>query len=97
MKQERSIARRIVIFLLGSVLGWAILAIGFLSPLTPSEGYPGGLELFLFLGIPMLLIGVVSWYGRHRVIGALGVVQLLLILWIAKWLLIDVLNYPWFR
>jgi hypothetical protein len=48
-------------FLVGgtSVGAWLLFGVGLLSPLTPSEGNPGWIEILIFVGGPVfLLVGV---------------------------------------
>ena len=46
--------RAILLFLL-TAISLLLLTVGLIAPLTPSEGSPKLWELFVFIGIPMLL------------------------------------------
>jgi len=61
------------------VLSWCIFAFGLISPLTPSEGHPGTLELAVFAGIPLALLGATAGYSRERWLKISAVVQMVLL------------------
>jgi hypothetical protein len=86
--------KRFFVFLSGSVFAWAILVIGVLSRLTPSEGYPETSNILMFIGGPIFILVAVSWYGKHWIMKIAGFVQIVSIIWIAKWLLVDILQRP---
>ena len=46
-----------VLMFLASVLSWAIYGFGLIAPLTPSEGIPTLLDLMVFVGIPLAILG----------------------------------------
>jgi hypothetical protein len=75
------------IFAAGTAGAWILLAIGFLSPLTPSEGNPTSLDIFLFVGGPIVLLLVCGALVRRPWSWIAATAELVLILAISVWLL----------
>jgi hypothetical protein len=59
-----------------SGLAWFLFAVGLISPLTPSEGRPGLITLAVFVGGPMVILGLIGLKSVHRIFRALGWLQL---------------------
>jgi hypothetical protein len=75
------------IFAAGTVGAWVLLAIGFLSPLTPSEGNPTLLHIFLFVGGPIVLLLVSAVLVRRPWSWLAAIAEVVLILAVSVWLL----------
>jgi hypothetical protein len=61
--------RRIAIMVGAQALGWLMLALGLIAPLTPSDGPPSWTVVAMWLGLPVLLIAfaasrAISRWGR---------------------------------
>jgi hypothetical protein len=97
MEKEIKTEHQVVKFISWSLLSWVILATGFLSPLTPSEGYPGILELLLFIGLPISVLIYSTVKYKNQVIMIIGIIQMVVIILLTKWLLADVLHHPYFN
>ena len=67
------------------VLAWLIFAFGLIAPLTPSEGHPSTLALAIFVGTPVALLGVTAGNSRERWLKTSGVVQIVLLVIVASW------------
>ncbi len=74
----------------GSLFAWTLLAIGFLSPLTPSEGNPSWLRVFLFVGGPVILLVALALQTRRTWVWGVAIVQSVLILAVSIWLLLAI-------
>ncbi len=61
-------ARRIGIMVAAQVLGWLMLALGLIAPLTPSDGPPSWTAVAIWLGIPVLLVA----FAASRATSAIG-------------------------
>lgn len=93
--RESKSSRSILEYLAFSVLSWVIFGIGLLSPLTPSEGYPSWVTLFFFIGMPALLIVASMIWARRWILKFAGIVQLIFLGLLVRWLLIEVLHHPY--
>lgn len=58
-----------------------LFAVGVVSPLTPSDGYPGPLTLFIFVGAPALLFGWLGLKGANGFVRLAGLGQFLVLAW----------------
>ena len=83
---------RVLVLVLGAVLAWSLFAVGLLSPLTPSEGYPSLIDIVVFVGVPVLLLGLVAYRLRRPLARGLVLLQLLCIVGVSGWLLTFVLR-----
>jgi hypothetical protein len=80
---DRDSSPNIATAALASIAGWLLFAVGVVSPLTPSEGYPGPLTLAIFLGAPALLFGWLGMKATTRFVRVAGLVQLFVLGWFA--------------
>ena len=77
---------------LAHVIGWLLLAIGFVAGLTPSEGEPSPSEIGLFAVLPVLLIAT-GFLRRNRAWTAFTLVELSAMLVLLHWLFTHFLHY----
>jgi hypothetical protein len=96
LKNENLNTSTILKFIGGCTLAWIIFGIGLLSPLTPSEGHPEILDLVLFILTPILLITYTVYRSHNIILFIIAIPQILAIVLISKWLLMDVLAHPLF-
>lgn len=83
---------RVLALILGGVLAWSLFAVGLLSPLTPSEGYPRFIDFVVFVGVPVLLLGLVAYRLRRPLARGLVLLQLLCVVGLSAWLFTFVLR-----
>jgi hypothetical protein len=77
----RSTWRNLAI-LAAQAIGWVILTVGFIAPLTPSEGRPGWTEVAVWLGTPLLLLGWAAWQARSLAVRALILIEMITMIWL---------------
>ena len=70
-----------------NVAGVLLYGLGLVSPLTPSEGMPNVLELFVFMACPVAFLSVSLFLSRTRVARAITVVEITGIVGFTAWLL----------
>jgi hypothetical protein len=56
-----------------------ILVIGLISPLTPSEGTPSSIELFIFAICPILTLCLLAWFVQNKRVKIIVVVEIVII------------------
>jgi hypothetical protein len=83
---------RVLVLILGAAIAWLLFALGLLSPLTPSEGYPRLIDIVMFVGVPVLLLGFVAYRLRRSLALGFVLLQLLSVVGISTWLLVFVLR-----
>lgn len=80
-----------------SLLAWIIFGIGFLSSRVPAVIYFGKEDLIIFVGIPILLIAIPVFIIKNWLIRILGIIQIVAIISIAVWFLVEIQNHPLFK
>lgn len=83
---------RVLALVFGAVLAWSLFAVGLLSPLTPSEGYPRLIDIVVFVGVPVLLLGLVAYRMRRPLARGFVLLQLVGIVGVSVWLFTAVLR-----
>jgi hypothetical protein len=62
-----------------NVFAILLLAMGLLSPLTPSEGNPTIIELFIFAILPLLILGGIIIKTENRLLKLIAAGQLVIV------------------
>jgi hypothetical protein len=66
-ERPRTITWHVGLVVGAQALGWLVLALGLIAPLTPSEGPPPWTDVAIWLGSPVLLVGWAAWRARSWV------------------------------
>jgi len=61
---------------IANVIAIAILALGLLSPLTPSEGTPGLLEIVVFAGSPLAILSFLIYKTKNKIAKLLFITEI---------------------
>jgi hypothetical protein len=75
-------ARRIAIIVGAQALGWLMLALGLIAPLTPSDGPPSWIVVAIWLGLPVLLVAFAASRAISRGGKLLIVFEALAMIWL---------------
>ena len=82
-----------IYMIMANALALLLLAIGLLSPLTPSEGTPSFLELAIFAGCPFFILETLIFKARDRVTKFLLIAEIAIIASILFRVLVIVYKY----
>jgi hypothetical protein len=63
-----------------SLLAWVLLTVGFIAPLTPSEGHPAALAISFFYLLPVAALAVAARLSLNRAVRAVLFVEAVLLL-----------------
>jgi hypothetical protein len=68
-----------IFIILVNLAALLLLAVGLISPLTPPEGIPSSIELFIFAICPIVILCLLAWFAKSKWVKVVFVVEIIII------------------